>query len=60
MTAALVKLSSREVDVEDPLDPDLGGVIRASAADLVELGELDPPWESTTFWSIFSSRANII
>ena len=42
------------------MDSGLGGVIRASAADLELLGELVPPWESTTFWRALSSRANII
>ena len=55
-TAAPVKLSSRELDEVDPLDPGLGGVIRASAADLEQLGELD---ESTTFWRVFSSRVRM-
>ena len=55
-TAAPAKLSSRELDEVDPLDPGLGGVIRASAADLEQLGELD---ESTTFWRVFSSRVRM-
>ena len=57
MTAAPAKLSSREVEI---VDSGLGGVIRASAADLEQLGELDPPWESTNFWRALSSRANIM
>ena len=50
--AAPAKLSSREVEI---VDSGLGGVIRASAADLEQQGELDPPWESTNFWRALSN-----
>ena len=55
-TPVPVMVPSREVE---GVDPGLVGVIRISAADLEQLGEFDPPWESIVFWRAFSSRADI-